>query len=177
MRLFINVICLLVLILLLGCKAKTEQLKTEEPVETKVTNSTDTTTVEEVPIREVKTPVTKVQTEKVEAGKPVDKTELVEPAKISYKITFLEIGSKSCIPCKMMQPIMKEIEEDYKGIVKVEFHDLMEDREIGQKYNIRVMPTQVFLNADGIEFFRHEGFYPRAELAKMLDEYLAKLTM
>jgi len=90
MRLFINVICLLVLILLLGCKAKTEQLKTEEPVETKVTNSTDTTTVEEVPIREVKTPVTKVQTEKVEAGKPVDKTELVEPAKISYKITFLE---------------------------------------------------------------------------------------
>ena len=95
--------------------------------------------------------------------------------KSSYKVTFMEIGSKTCIPCKMMQPIMKEIETEYEGIVKVEFYDLNEDRQIGSQYNIRVMPTQVFLDANGREFFRHEGFYPKVELAKMLDDYLAKL--
>ena len=48
------------------------------------------------------------------------------------------------------------------------FHDLYKDREIGQKYNIRVMPTQIFLDMNGREFFRHEGFYPQAEIEKML---------
>lgn len=84
--------------------------------------------------------------------------------------TFLELGSKTCIPCKMMQPILKEISDEYQGLVNVKFHDLGEDRQIGQKYNIRVMPTQVFLDAEGREFFRHEGFYPKEDIEKMLAE-------
>jgi len=31
------------------------------------------------------------------------------------KVTFVELGSVGCIPCDKMQPIMKEIEEEYKG--------------------------------------------------------------
>lgn len=92
-----------------------------------------------------------------------------------YKVTFLEIGAESCIPCKMMQPIMKEIAEEYPGVVEVIFHDLNKNRTIGQQYGIRVMPTQVFLDANGREFFRHEGFYPKVELKAMLDKYLATL--
>jgi thioredoxin 1 len=30
------------------------------------------------------------------------------------------------------------------------------------------MPTQVFLDQDGREFHRHEGFYPRAEIESLL---------
>lgn len=174
MRLLFKIIFLLVLIIILGCKAKTDQIKS---LQAEVTSSNDSTAVEDIPVQVVKTPVTKVQTEKTANGKPVDKTETVEPAKISYKVTFLEIGSVNCIPCRMMQPIMKDIEEEYKGIVKVEFYDLMEPagRVIGQKYSIRVMPTQVFLDANGREFFRHEGFYPKDDMKKMLDAYLAKL--
>lgn len=29
------------------------------------------------------------------------------------KITFIELGSVKCIPCKMMQPVMEEIELTY----------------------------------------------------------------
>ena len=85
-------------------------------------------------------------------------------------VTFIELGAASCIPCKMMQPIMKEITAEYKGLVKVIFHDLNKDRQVGQKYGVRVMPTQVFLDKDGREFFRHEGFYPKEELERMLAE-------
>lgn len=108
---------------------------------------------------------------------PAPKTEPPKPKQENegYKVTFLEIGAESCIPCRMMQPIMKEIAEEYPGVVEVIFHDLYKDREIGQKYRIRVMPTQVFLDASGREFFRHEGFYPKAELKAMLDKYLATL--
>ncbi|MCI0474045.1 MAG: thioredoxin, partial [Ignavibacteria bacterium] len=41
---------------------------------------------------------------------------------VKHKIEFIELGSVNCIPCKKMQPIMKSIEEKYKGLVKVTFH-------------------------------------------------------
>ena len=42
----------------------------------------------------------------------------------AYKVTFIELGSVNCIPCKMMQPIMKEIEAEYRGQVRVVFYDV-----------------------------------------------------
>lgn len=32
---------------------------------------------------------------------------------IKPKVKFIELGSVNCIPCKMMQPVMKAIEERY----------------------------------------------------------------
>lgn len=86
------------------------------------------------------------------------------------KVTFIELGSIKCIPCKMMQPIIKEIEEEYKGQVKVVFYDVstFEGRPYAQKYGIRAIPTQVFLDKDGKEYFRHEGFFAKDGLVKVL---------
>ena len=84
------------------------------------------------------------------------------------KVTFVELGSVNCIPCKQMQPIMKSIEEKYKGQVKVVFHDVWKDKAPAQKYGIQLIPTQVFLDENGQEFFRHEGFYPEDEIDKLL---------
>ena len=87
-----------------------------------------------------------------------------------YLVTFVELGSVRCVPCRMMQPIMDEIEKEYAGQVKVVFHDVWtrEGQPFGQKYRIRVIPTQVFLDKDGKEYFRHEGFFPKEELVKIL---------
>ncbi|HOY84554.1 MAG: thioredoxin family protein [Candidatus Cloacimonetes bacterium] len=95
---------------------------------------------------------------------------LSQTTKIQPLATFIELGAESCIPCKMMQPILTELRDEYQGLLKVEFTDLYKDRAAAQKYSVRVMPTQVFLDADGREFFRHEGFYPKAEIEKMLLE-------
>jgi thioredoxin 1 len=84
------------------------------------------------------------------------------------KVTFIELGSVNCIPCKQMQPVMKSIEEKYKGQVKVVFHDVWKDKRPAQQYNIKLIPTQVFLDENGKEFFRHEGFYPEEEIDKLL---------
>ena len=37
-----------------------------------------------------------------------------------------------------------------------------------EKYNIRVIPTQVFLDKDGKEYFRHEGYFPKADVVKVI---------
>jgi thioredoxin 1 len=93
-------------------------------------------------------------------------------AEENYLVTFVELGSVRCIPCKMMQPIMKEIEKDYAGQVKVVFHDVWtpEGEPFAASYKIRVIPTQVFLDKEGEEYFRHEGFFPKEELVKILKQ-------
>ncbi len=94
-----------------------------------------------------------------------------EPPK-TPKVTFIELGSVNCVPCRAMQPVMKAIEEKYAGQVSVVFHDVWkaDQRQYAEKYGIRVIPTQVFLDKDGKEFFRHEGFYPEAEIHKLLEK-------
>ena len=86
------------------------------------------------------------------------------------KVTFVELGSIGCIPCDKMQPIMKEIEEEYKGQVKVVFHDVKtaEGEPYKKEFNIKAIPTQVFLDKDGKEYFRHLGFFAKDELIKVL---------
>jgi thioredoxin 1 len=90
----------------------------------------------------------------------------------NYLVTFVELGSVRCIPCKLMQPIMKDIEKDYAGQVKVVFHDVWtpEGEPFAQTFKIRVIPTQVFLDKEGEEYFRHEGFFPKDELIKILQQ-------
>ena len=92
--------------------------------------------------------------------------------KENIKVTFIELGSVKCIPCKMMQPIMDEIEEEYKDQVKVVFYDVWteEGKKYGEKYKIKIIPTQVFLDAKGKEYFRHKGFFPKKELEKILKQ-------
>jgi thioredoxin 1 len=86
------------------------------------------------------------------------------------EVTFIELGSVNCIPCKMMQPVMKSVEEKYGTQVKVIFYDVWktDQKKYAHQYGIKLIPTQVFLDKNGKEFFRHEGFYPEAEIDKLL---------
>ncbi len=85
-----------------------------------------------------------------------------------HLITFIELGADRCIPCKAMQPIMKEIAAEYAGKVQVVFYDVWKNPEPGRKYGIQLIPTQVFLDKTGKELFRHTGLFPKNELVEFL---------
>jgi len=95
---------------------------------------------------------------------------IAQSKEIKPKVTFIELGSVNCIPCKQMQPVMKAIEAKYGEQVKVIFYDVWtkEQKQYAQLYKIKLIPTQVFLDENGKEFHRHEGFYPEAEIDKIL---------
>jgi thioredoxin 1 len=90
----------------------------------------------------------------------------------NYKITFIELGSVRCIPCQQMQSVMKSIETKYGKEVKVDFHDVWNEagKPWGVKYGIEAIPTQVFLDETGKEYYRHVGFFPEEELVKILQQ-------
>jgi thioredoxin 1 len=87
-----------------------------------------------------------------------------------YKVTFIELGSVRCIPCQQMQAVMKSIEMKYGKEVKIDFYDVWTEagKPYGIKYGIDAIPTQVFLDETGKEYYRHVGFFPEEELVKIL---------
>jgi len=106
-----------------------------------------------------------------QTAKPRDKSN-TEEGKNNYKVTFIELGSVRCIPCQQMQPIMKSIEEKYGKDVKVVFHDVWTEAgaPYAKQYGIEAIPTQVFLDKDGKEFYRHIGYFPEGDLVKVLQQ-------
>ena len=73
--------------------------------------------------------------------------------------TMIDLGSSTCIPCKAMAPILERLKKEYAVIFNVEFIDVRQNPDAWEKYGIRVIPTQIFFDADGKERFRHEGFF------------------
>jgi len=87
-----------------------------------------------------------------------------------YKVTFMELGSVRCIPCQKMTAVLESIKKKYPKQVKVEFYDVWtaEGKPMSTKYGIRSIPTQIFLDKNGNEYFRHVGYFPEEELVKIL---------
>lgn len=88
-----------------------------------------------------------------------------------YQVTFLELGADRCIPCKKMQPIMKEIAAAFPDRVQVVFYDVWKDSGPAEKYGIQLIPTQVFLDQKGKEIARHVGLFPKEEILELLKKH------
>jgi len=89
---------------------------------------------------------------------------------------LLDLGSVSCIPCKMMAPILEELKKEYEGRLQVDFIDVWENPEAGAPYGIRLIPTQIFFDASGKERFRHEGFLSKEDILAKWKELGADLS-
>ena len=77
---------------------------------------------------------------------------------------MLDLGAGKCKQCIQMAPILEELKKTYAGKVDVEFVDLFKHQDIGEKYNIEVMPTQIFFDVSGKEVFRHQGVMSKEEI-------------
>lgn len=101
------------------------------------------------------------------------KTSSVKP-----KVTFIELGSVNCIPCNQMKPVIESIEKRYGEQVKVIFYDVWKEdqKKYATMYNIKLIPTQVFLDENSKEFHRHQGFYPEKDIDKVLESKGIKAT-
>ena len=95
----------------------------------------------------------------------------VNKPETKFKVTFIELGSVRCIPCRQMQSVMKSINDKYASQVNVVFYDVWtpEGKPYGEKYAIEAIPTQVFLDENGKEYYRHLGYFPEEELVKILN--------
>jgi len=87
-------------------------------------------------------------------------------------VTMVDLGAKSCIPCKMMAPILEELKAEYEGRAAVIFIDVWKDRSQGLRFGVQAIPTQIFYDKHGKEVYRHVGFMDKKQIKELLDMLL-----
>lgn len=85
-------------------------------------------------------------------GLHVTKTLDIEKLK-SYDIPIIiDFGADSCIPCKQMAPVLVELNQELQGKAIIKFVDVKKYGSLAEGYPIRVIPTQIFIDANGNPF-------------------------
>jgi len=79
---------------------------------------------------------------------------------------LIDFGAGTCATCKMMEIVLTELSAERGDQISIRFVDVWENEEASEAYSIRMIPTQVFLDADGNELFRHEGFISKEDILK-----------
>ena len=87
---------------------------------------------------------------------------------IKGMVTMVDIGAKACIPCKMMIPVIESLSEEYEGRAAIVFIDVWKNPDETPKFGLRAIPTQLFYDKDGKEVMRHEGYFSKEEIIKVL---------
>lgn len=85
-------------------------------------------------------------------------------------VTMVDLGAKTCVPCKMMEPILDELEKEYKDRAAILFIDVWENPDAGKSYGVNVIPTQIFYDIHGKEVSRHVGFLDKASIVAELEK-------
>ncbi len=83
---------------------------------------------------------------------------------------ILEFGRGQCTMCKLMKPILDELQKELAGKVEIRIVDTSESPKEAERYKVTTIPTQIFLDSTGKELYRHEGFLPKDKILAKLKE-------
>lgn len=88
----------------------------------------------------------------------------------------LEFSSSLCSECQKLKKVLDKVEPKYEDKIsfqKINAGVMDEDTlEKIQKYEVKVVPTTVFINKDGETIVKKEGSMAEETLCKHLDELL-----
>jgi len=84
--------------------------------------------------------------------------------------TIAEFGSSTCIPCKMMRPVLENLAIIFEGELNVVIVEVYERMSLAREYKIMTIPTQVMFDKNGQEIMRHIGYWPMEEILTELEQ-------
>ncbi len=85
----------------------------------------------------------------------------------------IKIGGKNCAECKVMGPKWKEIEAEMPEL-ETEFYVIEEHPELTKKYNLKAIPSFIFLDKDGNELSRLTKIQTKERLIKEINKFKDK---
>ena len=86
---------------------------------------------------------------------------------------LLKIGAVWCKECTVMEPMWAEIEKEIPEL-KAEYYEADEHLDLQKKYDVKEIPTFIFLDKDDQEILRLEGLQNKEELVKIVRENIDK---
>ncbi|MEA3463788.1 MAG: thioredoxin family protein [Patescibacteria group bacterium] len=86
---------------------------------------------------------------------------------------LLKIGALWCKECLIMNPMWVEIEKEIPEL-QSEYYEADEYPDLQKKYNVKEIPTFIFLDKNNKKILRLEGLQNKEELVKIVKKNLDK---
>jgi thioredoxin 1 len=109
--------------------------------------------------------------QKIAAKPPEMNTEEdLKKALTSGKPVLVDFGANSCLPCRQMRPVLKEVSTEYSEKARVLVIDAYKNQNLAQEYKVFMLPTLVFFDSKGKEAFRNVGIMEKEKIVAKLKE-------
>jgi thioredoxin 1 len=82
-------------------------------------------------------------------------------------VTLIDFWAPWCGPCKIMDPVLEEIEKEMGDKLHIERVNVDEHPDVSSQRGVMGIPTYI-IEKDGKEVGRKVGVTPKAELVKLL---------
>ncbi len=105
-----------------------------------------------------------------EAGSTAGGGAVVNLTPLEGRPRLVCLGADQCVPCRMMSPVREALAESYPDTLGIQFIDVWRDRAAGQRYNLSMIPTTIFMDADGEEKYRQTGFMDKDTIVAKFEE-------
>lgn len=83
---------------------------------------------------------------------------------------MLQFGKSWCPTCKSTKPILDSVARAYSGKALIVPVDVEVNKDLVRDFSIRLIPTQIFLQPDRTQFFRHEGILQEHQIRDVLGQ-------
>jgi len=118
-----------------------------------------------------KVEIDQIRLEKIAAKPPESNTEDdFKKAIISGKPVLVDFGANSCLPCRQLRPVLKEIAKEHTGKANILVIDVYKYQNLAREYKIQLIPTLVFFDIKGKEVFRNVGVLEKEKIVAKLKE-------
>lgn len=69
---------------------------------------------------------------------------------------IVDYGADTCIPCKEMAPVLEKANAEFQGKAFIKFINVWDYPDAASNVPLQLIPTQIFMNADGTPFVPSE---------------------
>ena len=118
-----------------------------------------------------KVEIDQIRLQKIAAKAPESNTEdEFKNALASGKPVLVDFGANSCVPCRQLRPILKEVSKESSGKAEILVIDVYKYQTLAKEHKIMLIPTLVFFDSKGKEVFRHLGVLDKEKIVAKLKE-------
>jgi thioredoxin 1 len=115
--------------------------------------------------------INQIRLQKIAVKPPESDTEEdFKKAVTGGKPVLVDFGANSCVPCRQMRPILKEVRNEYVEKAVVLVIDVYQHQNLAREHKIQMLPTLVFFDSKGKEVFRHVGIMDKEKIVAKLKE-------